>query len=214
MLGRLTRTLDRIFRRYHKPRRLGIWITEYGYQSRPPDPVTGFPPRQQADFINQGEEIAYRNRRVRSISQFLLVDEPPNTTVSARSPRYWGSTFQTGLVRRDGIRKPAFVAYERPVNVTPRRVQAGKRLRVWGGLRSAANGARLSGAVEFRPRGGSWRSVRRFSTKSLRNYVTLRTVARGGQGRSGDYRLVWKNPRGGARLRSRTVSVRVVAGRR
>jgi hypothetical protein len=210
VLPRLTRTLDRIFRRYHKRRRLGIWLTEYGYQSRPPDPFTGFRPKVQAAYINQGEYMAYRYRRVRSMSQFLLVDEPPDTSVSPGNPRYWGSTFQTGLVQRSGRRKPAFGAYQRPAFASPQRVRGGGRVRVWGGLRSAPNGRKLSGKLQFRARGArKWKSVRRFSTRNFHNYVTVNTRARKGQRHTGYYRLLWRNPAGGKALTSRATYVKL-----
>lgn len=210
VLPRLTRTLDRIFRHYRKHRRLGIWLTEYGYQSRPPDPFTGFRPKVQSAYINQAEYMAYRNRRVRSMSQFLLVDEPPDTTVSPRNPRYWGSTFQTGLVLRSGRRKPAFTAYQRPAYASPERVRGGGRVRVWGGLRSAPNGARLSGRLQFRSRGArKWKTVRRFSTRNFHNYVVVNTRASKGQRHTGYYRLLWRNPAGGKALASRASYVKL-----
>ena len=200
VLPRLTKTLDRIFRRHGVRRRLPVWITEYGYQTDPPDPLIGVSWPRQAAYINEAEYMAFRYRRVRAMTQFLLVDDGPNRDWPESDPRYWGSTFQTGLVALDGRRKDAYDAFALPVHVTPRRQRRGRRLTVWGGNRPARAAARLSATVEFRRRGSSrWRTVRRLTTRSRRGYVLARVRARA----SGDYRLAWEAGR------SRAVSVRV-----
>ena len=205
-LYRLTRTLDRILRRYRVRRRLPLWLTEYGYQTNPPDPFLGVSWARQAAYLNEAEEIAYRNRRVRSVSQFLLLDDGPNTTVPPDDFRYWGSTFQTGLITREGDLKPAYTTWQRTFNMRPRRVRRGRRLRAFGQLRPAANAAHLRAELQFRRRGSStWRLVRRLSTRSLRNYVVAHVRARA----SGSWRLAWPGS-----LYSRTVSVRVIPRRR
>ena len=40
-LGRLTRTLDRALASHGSARRFPVWLTEYGYQTDPPDPYVG-----------------------------------------------------------------------------------------------------------------------------------------------------------------------------
>jgi hypothetical protein len=205
-LGRLTRTLDRALRRWGVPRRLPIYLTEYGYQTDPPDTVIGVSWRRQAAFINYGDDIAYRNPRVRSVAQFLLYDDGPNPKVPPSSYYYWGSTFQTGLLTVAGARKPSFAAYQRPLNVSPRRPRRGQRLRIFGQLRPAAPGAALVARVQFRRRGSSrWRTLRNVNVHSFRNYVVVRLKAR----RSGSWRVAWNNPSGGTRLLSRTAYVGV-----
>jgi hypothetical protein len=208
VLGRLTRTLDRIFRRYGQSGRLRIWLTEYGYQTNPPDPIVGVSWARQEAYLNQAEDIAYRNPRVQSVAQFLLVDDGPNTKVPPSSPRYWGSTFQSGLVTREGRRKPSFVSYQRAIDVTRER---GRRLRVFGQLRPAAAGAALTASIEFRPAGGrAFATVRTLTTRTLRNYLVAHVRAR----RTGWWRLSWRDPAGGAALPSRAVLVRTRRARR
>jgi len=200
VLPRLTKALDRIFTRYGVRRRLPVWITEYGYQTDPPDPIIGIPWRRHAAYLNEGEYMAFRYRRVRAFTQFLLVDDGPNRDYQPDDPRYWGGTFQSGLVALDGTRKPAYEAFQRPVHVSPRRTRRGRRVVIWGGNRPARAGARLKVAVEFRRRGSRrWRVVRRLTTRSRRNYVLTRLRARA----SGRYRLAWEAGR------SRAVSVKV-----
>jgi len=209
VLSRLTRTLDRIFRRYGQRRRLPIWLTEYGYQTDPPDPIIGVSWRQQAAYLNEAEEIAYRNPRVRGLTQFLLVDDGPNPNVGPSDPRYWGSTFQSGLVTGEGEQKPSFLAYQRTINVSPRAVRPGRRLRVFGQLRPAPNGAPLAARIQFRRAGGGWTTLRSVRTQNTRNYLVAHVRASS----SGYVRLAWTNPSGGRPLATRAVSVRV-AGRR
>ena len=208
VLSRLTRTLDGIFRRYRINRRLPVWLTEYGYQTDPPDPIIGVSWRRQAAWINEADYIAYRNPRVRSVSQFLVVDDGPNRKVSPTDPRYWGSTFQSGLVALDGRRKPAFGAYQRPIHVSRSRVRRGRSVLLYGQLRPARASAPLTAEVQFRPRGSRrFRPVRRVSVRSFRN--TLLTSVR--MVRSGALRLAWRDPAAGGRVqRSRAVDVRVV----
>ena len=146
---RLLQTLDGAQRAYGKSRKLPVWLTEYGYQTKPPDPF-GVPPSTQAAYLNEAEYIAYRTSRIRSWSQFLLVDDGPIMSEPANSPRYWG-TFQTGLIGLDGRRKPAYAAYRLPIFVPTARSSSG-RFSVWGGVRAAPNGRGAEGDAAVPPR--------------------------------------------------------------
>jgi hypothetical protein len=204
-LARLTTSLRTIFSRYgNNPAGLPLYLTEFGYQSRPPDPF-GFPPALQAAFINQSEYQAYANRQVRSYSQFLLVDDPPLTQYPRNSTLYW-STFQTGIVGLNGVPKPSYYAFRLPIYLPVTRRRAPGGLRVWGCLRPAPNGTRQVAAVQFRPRGrgARWREISRLSTTNPRNYVDGRVRFT----RSGSVRLAWGNPAGGT-LYSREVGVTI-----
>lgn len=205
-LGRLTRTLDRIFRRHGSSRRLPVWLTEYGYQTDPPDPTIGVSWARQAAWINAAEYLAYRNRRVASMAQFLLWDDGPLTAYPASDPRYWG-TFQSGLKTNDGKRKRSYAAYQRPIHVTPAQARRGQAIRVFGGLRNA-DWRRVTARLQFRRgRRGRYRTLREVTVRHPSGYVHMRTRARG----SGWYRLAWQD--GSRTLTSRAVRVRV-SGRR
>jgi hypothetical protein len=198
-LDRLTKTLDGIFRRYGQRARLPLWLTEYGYQTNPPDNVIGVSWKKQADYLGRAENISYRNRRVRALTQFLLIDDAPDTKYPPSSNKYWGSTFQSGLVTREGKRKDAFFAYQRIFDITPRLSRRGGRLRVFGMLRPARNGSAVTATVEFRRRGsGPFQSVRTITTHSQRNNFVAHVGARS----SGWWRLSFRNPTGGAPLTS------------
>jgi len=183
VLSRLTRTLDTMQRRYGSRRKLPIYLTEFGYQT-PPDPF-GVPLGLQAAYINQAEHIGSRNRRVRTVSQFLLVDdvEPVRTT------------FQSGLVSRGGSRKPAFNAYRIPVWVSG----SSPRRRVWAVLRPAAPRAPATGVIQFRrAKTKTWRTVRSVRSRGARNVINTTIRARG----RGAVRVVY------GKLRSRSAPIR------
>jgi hypothetical protein len=77
-----------------------IWLTEYGYQTNPPDREFGVSYARQARYLRQAFAIAYANPRVDMIMNFLLRDEP-------RVEKGW----QSGLVTAAGKLKPAFAAF-------------------------------------------------------------------------------------------------------
>jgi hypothetical protein len=198
---RLTRTLDRAMAVYGQRAKLPVWMTEYGYQTAPPDPTIGVPWWQQADWLDEADYRAYRNPRIASFAQFLLVDDGPLTRYKPDDPRYWG-TFQTGLVTSDGRHKPSYESFKRPITVSPRRVRRGHRIRVFGQLRTAAGNQPLTADVQFRPNGSkAWSQVARIAVNDLRGFALTTVRAR----RSGSYRIVWA----GAGT-TRAVAVRVV----
>ncbi len=78
-LGRVTRLLDRArSRRRIGGRRQSIYITEFGFQSSPPDRFQARLSRIPG-FLGQAEWLAFRNRRVATWSQYTLVDDPIGT---------------------------------------------------------------------------------------------------------------------------------------
>lgn len=78
-----------------------LWITEYGYQTRPPDPHFGVSWAKQASYLTKAFAMARRNPRIGLMTWFLLRDE--------RRLSGW----QSGLETVGGKRKPAFYAFRR-----------------------------------------------------------------------------------------------------
>jgi Glycosyl hydrolase catalytic core len=78
-----------------------IWLTEYGYQTRPPDLTFGVSWAQQARYLAQAYAIAREHPRIDMLLWFLVRDED----------RIDG--WQSGLVSANGKRKPAFEAFRR-----------------------------------------------------------------------------------------------------
>ena len=78
-----------------------LWITEYGYQTNPPDRLFGVSYAKQAAYLTQAFAIARKNPRVDMMLWFLLRDEP--------SLAGW----QSGLLTASGKKKPAYASFMR-----------------------------------------------------------------------------------------------------
>jgi hypothetical protein len=195
-LPALQSMLRRIHLRYGQPLQgdVPLFLTEFGYQSKPDDPL-GVSRAQQGAYLNQAEWIAWRNRDVRTLAQFLLDDDDPPA----------GRTFQSGLRTNAGARKAAWSAYRFPIHIARPTVRRGQRLRVWGLPRPAADGSRPRVRVEFRRAGTKrWRRLRTVRGDAGKGYVSASLRAPG----TGRVRLRWSG------LVSRSVPVRLAAGRR
>ncbi len=192
-LPRLENALDRIFSLYGVSRRLPLYLTEYGYETDPPNPIRGQPLPVQAEWLSQAEYMAWKDPRVRVLSQFLLVDSAPNTAAPKGSNAYW-STFQTGLEFLGGAHKPSFRAYRLPLFVSPGVVARGGSVSVWGMLRPAVNGSRQQALVLWRPNGvrTRYRTLATVSTSDPSGAFVVRVTPPG----SGVLRIAWRSPGG------------------
>jgi hypothetical protein len=85
--------------RLYGPRR--VWITEYGYQTNPPDTFFGVSWAKQAAYLKQAFAIARANPRIDIMTWFLLKDDLPL------------GGWQSGLMTADGRKKPSFTAFQR-----------------------------------------------------------------------------------------------------
>jgi hypothetical protein len=97
-LGNIGDLIKELTRLYGNKR---VWITEYGYQTNPPDPIFGVTYAKQAAYLTQAFAIAKKNPRIDMMLWFLLRDDP--------NPNGW----QSGLVTVKWAKKPAFKAFER-----------------------------------------------------------------------------------------------------
>ena len=149
-LGRVRATIDALARRGKLPRRLPIWMTEFGFQTKPPDPIFGASLARAASFMDESEWIAFRNRRVASYSQYTLFDDPPRP---GSGPLRW-SSWQAGIRFRDGKAKPkVYDAFRLPVFV---RTIGANKVEVFGARRTLSGG---SAQIEVRRKGGRYRSL-------------------------------------------------------
>ncbi|MEA2332077.1 MAG: hypothetical protein QOH58_2215 [Thermoleophilaceae bacterium] len=149
-LARLRSTIDALARRGKLPRRLPIWITEFGFQTNPPDPFQGVRLKRAASFMDESEWIAFRNPRVAAYSQYTLVDDPPRP---GSGPLRW-SSWQSGLRFGNGKQKPhVYDAFRLPVFV---RTIGSNRVEVFGGRRTLSAG---SAQVEAKAPGARYRSL-------------------------------------------------------
>ncbi len=176
-VGRLARLLDAGARLRRIPKLLPIHYTEHGFQTNPPDLLFGVSPARQAEYINQSDWIAFRDRRIRTVAQYKLIDD---TVVSS---------FQSGLRFFDGVPKPAFDAYRLPLWI---KRKGAARLRVYGQVRPLAAGATTSVELQNAALGtGPFRTVATVTVRSANN-TFLRTIPR----REGRWRLRWVQPDG------------------
>jgi hypothetical protein len=201
-LSALEHALDRIFAVYGVGRKLPIYLTEYGYETNPPNPIRGVSPAHQAAWLDQAQFMAWQDPRVRALSQFLLVDSLPNTKFPVGSSGYW-STFQTGIEYANGVKKPSFAAYRLPIYLPQTGFRKGASLLVWGMLRPAANGSSQHALIQWRPPGGPWRTLADASTNEASNVLEAHVQPPG----SGAIRIRWRAP-GGELLDSLAVAIR------
>jgi hypothetical protein len=211
----LQRLLTRIFQRYGQPLPGGakqgvpLYLTEFGYQSDPPDP-TAVSPAKQAAYINLAEYIAWRNPTVKTLSQFLLTDDKPVPGINVKKPSAWDASFQTGLLYgpgsgKPGAHKPAFAAYEMPIFVPARKVKRGHKLTVWGGVRMVATGTRANVSIEVRSKKtGAFTKIASTKTDGIRGYINTTVKLK----RTALLRLAWRSPSGGL-FHSRAVGITV-----
>lgn len=189
-LPKLSDTLRRAWLRYRQPvpsSGVPLYLTEFGYQTHPPDPL-GVSPARQAAYLDQAEYMTWRDPAVRTLSQFLLVDGGAPV----------GLTFQSGLRYINGAPKPAFAAYRLPIWIPRPRTHRGRHLRVWALVRPAPNGQAPTVQIQFRARGSRrWRTIASPAGSAPRGYVWTTVAAQG----KGAIRVVWNGQA------SRTVGV-------
>jgi hypothetical protein len=190
-LARLEHGLDRIFAAYSVARQLPIYLTEYGYETNPPNPFRGVSPAMQARYLDEAEYLAWLDPRVRTLSQFLLRDAGPDRAYPPGSVRYW-SSFQTGLEYHDGRPKPSLAAYRLPVFIPQPTFAAGTAVGVWAMLRPAPPGTAAHALIQWRSARGAFRTLAVRRARAA-DRVLLAAVKPPG---SGLIRVVWPGPRG------------------
>jgi hypothetical protein len=137
-LGRVYKLLDAASRsRRLAARRLNIYSSEFGFQSKPPDgkmvPLAKIP-----EYLNISEFMSYHDPRMATYSQYLIKDD---TALQS---------FQSGLRFSNGKPKPGvYDAYRLPLVVVARGPSS---VLVWGKLR---DGSADASSVQIQTNGGS-----------------------------------------------------------
>ena len=80
--------------KWFKKKNLPFWITEYGHETKPEEPK-GVTYAQQAAYVKQAITYAAKDPNVTIFIWFIVRDDPT-------------SAWQSGLVQRDGAKKPSF----------------------------------------------------------------------------------------------------------
>jgi hypothetical protein len=137
--------------------RARVWLTEYAYQTSPPDSF-GVSLDDQARFIGEAARRVYLAARVDMLIHYLYRDEPEI------------ARWQSGLETIDGRAKPSLSATMLPLAQVSRK--AGKTL-IWGQVRPGDGRQRY---VLQRNTAGGWVAVGRTRRTDGRGYFK-RTVA-------------------------------------
>jgi hypothetical protein len=95
-IGTLLRLLQKLYPGKH------LWITEYGYQTKPPDRIFGVSYAKQAKYMAQAVAIVRKNPRIDVLVWFLLRDD-----------RRVANGWQSGVVTVGGKKKPAYKTFGR-----------------------------------------------------------------------------------------------------
>jgi hypothetical protein len=146
LLGNFARETDAAVRAYGSRKRFPIYNDEYGYITRPPafrSPSGGLyaKPDTAALYINWAEYLSYKNPRLKSYMQYLLVDPSPHG-------RFAG--FASGLIFPNGVTKKAtYYAYNLPVYMPRTSFSHRRNVEVWGGVRPANFARGQSVQIQF-----------------------------------------------------------------
>ncbi len=179
VLSRLTQALDRAAHAHAIKAHMGVYLTEFGIQSKP-NPYVGVPVSVQAEWDAMAERIAYYNPRVQSFSQYLLQDDPVG---EAPGSAYIG--FQTGLEYATGKPKPLYFSWPLPLAVA----KQGSRYSLWGDVRAATGTSTVTVLVQLKG-SKSFRVLRSVHTNGL-GYWTLHSGTR-----ATAWRVRWTSPAG------------------
>ena len=139
-----------------------IWLTEYGYQTDPPDNFLGVSLDQQALYISEAAMRAYLQPRVDMLINYLVQDEPDV------------ARWQSGILTATGAEKPSYQAFEMPLTVESR---SRTSLTLWGQIRPG-DGSQPYVLQELQ--GDKWLQVGNAGRTSSRGFFTRRVPAAAG----------------------------------
>jgi hypothetical protein len=136
--SRLFHALDKLSRG-HRIKAPGhtfkIRLTEFGYETNPPDRSNGVPQSLQNRYLQQASYIAWKTRRISSLNFYGWEDEPTKN-LGKGANRYSG--YQTGLETVSGKAKPAKSTFAAPFVIDlPKKRSVGL---FWGQVRPAHSG--------------------------------------------------------------------------
>jgi Cellulase (glycosyl hydrolase family 5) len=155
-LSRATKLLKTAEKYKRIPKGRGIYVTETGFQTKPPEP-RGLSFGRQARAINEADRLFFDDPRIKSTAQFELYDVPNLATEDV---------FNTGLRTNDGTAKPSEAAYRMPLVVTRR---SANKVEVWGQARPANGRARVAVGTS-RSAAGPFKRLRTVRTNAAGYY--------------------------------------------
>ncbi len=163
-------TFEKKLDQWFKRKGIPIWITEYGFETKPGEPK-GVTLAQQAAYARQALAYAQKDQRVDMFIWFIFRDDPT-------------STWQSGLENQDNSRKPAFATFTagaRPldvrsplVHISPGTSNPVVRMPVWALEVRDGVGAKLGSTVSVTYRGRSVGVSQPTSVIGLDGYTSIR----------------------------------------
>lgn len=199
-LRTLPSLLDKIAARTHViPKGIPIVLTEFGWETKPPDRFNGISLAHQAEWDNLGDYAAYQNDRVFAMTQFLLFDVAPQKQYPRNTKAYW-FTYQSGLFFNNGQRKPSATAYMLPFIAK----RSGSQYFFWGQVRFTPNGVNQTVYLQ-RKQGNNW--VTDGSPIPVTNSVGFWSETRPAQ-KGATYRELWVAPDLSGFMASREITLR------
>ncbi len=180
-IPRLHRLMKQAASRGRVPGGKGIYVTEFGYQTNPPDRISTITPKKHAQYINETDRLFYGDSRIKTVSQYQLVD------VNDVSQYNSGLRFAGG----DKKKKASYDAYRLPIVVTKK---SARSVEVYGQVRPARQ-ARLANVfaapeLQFAPRGGGFTTIKRPGLNKVG--IFRLSVSRSGAA-AGRWRIKWQN---------------------
>ena len=158
-LARLPELLQEVRRDFGAKR---VWLTEYGYQTNPPDRYLGVSRALQAKYLAQAAYLAWKAPRVDVLVHFMIRDEQKT------------GRWQSGLFTLAGARKPSFSSFAMPFVQVSRH---GSRTVLWGQDRPGFGRQKY---VLERVVGSRWRPVGSAKLTTQRGYIVRVVKARRG----------------------------------
>jgi hypothetical protein len=159
---------------------LDVYYTEFGYQTKPPDPYDGISLKRQDNYLQQAAFIAWATPRVRGLTQFRLTDGQVVRRLRGRA-RY--IEIQSGLLFARGRPKPSYYNFFDPFWIEPEVAPAGTNVSLWGQIRP---GAAQVASIDYRPdRSQPWGELVQVPTDPLGYFQAFVP------GAPGEYRYRW-----------------------
>jgi hypothetical protein len=182
-LPRLERTLDGAQRAGGLKKagagKFPLYFTEWGYQTRPPDKTRGVSLAKQSRYLQQGAYIAYRDPRVKLLTQYEWRDEPVRRSTGGDAYAGW----QSGLRFVNDKAKPSLKSFANPFFVAQR--PGSRTARLWGQVRP---GVTHRVTVQRRREGSRrWTTVKVLTTNGAGYWTLSQTVKA-----TADYRFRWQ----------------------
>jgi hypothetical protein len=160
-MANLERLLTHVRRAWGTRKR--VWLTEYGYQTNPPDRLLGVSQRLQAQYLAEAALRAYRAPRVDMLIRFLVRDEERVTR------------WQSGLYTFGDEPKLSAAAFALPLAQASRR---GAVVQLWGQVRPRTG--RETFRLRFAYRGSGWRWLGGTRSTTARGFWSVRArISRG-----------------------------------